>query len=79
MVACVVEPETLDHVPDDIRSQFGFTQKYYDSVVKSGDGGGLFGISIDLDRCKGCGECAEVCGSRGALAMVAARETDSNG
>ncbi len=79
MVARVVEPETLDHVPDDIRSQFGFTQKYYDSIVKSGDGGGLFGISIDLDRCKGCGECAEVCGSRGALAMVAARETDSNG
>ena len=31
--------------------------------------GSLFGLFIDPDKCKGCGECVDACGTRAALAM----------
>ena len=66
----VVEPETIEHVPPEIHAHFSFTPKYYETFVKRGEVGGLFGLYIDPDRCKGCGECVDVCGSREALAMT---------
>jgi pyruvate-ferredoxin/flavodoxin oxidoreductase len=70
LAARVVEPETLEHVPDDLRRHFAFTQKYYESFLRRGETGGLFGLYVDADRCKGCGECVAVCGGRDALKMV---------
>jgi pyruvate ferredoxin oxidoreductase beta subunit len=66
----VVEPETIEHVPPEIHAHFSFTSKYYEACLKRGDTGGLFGLYIDADRCKGCGECVEVCGQKNALEMV---------
>ena len=30
----------------------------------------MFGLFVDPTKCKGCGECAEVCGTHEALSMV---------
>ena len=70
IVARVVEAETIEHAPAEIHQQFSFTQKYYENFLRRGESGGLFGLYIDPDRCKGCGECAQVCGPREALSMV---------
>src|SRR6185503_6501393 len=53
-----------------LRSSFVSTSKYYDLPVKRGETGGLFGIFIDPDKCKGCGECVTVCGTHRALDMA---------
>jgi pyruvate-ferredoxin/flavodoxin oxidoreductase len=53
-----------------LRTQFVVTQKYHALPVKRGEEGGLFGLAIDSTKCKGCGECVEVCGSHAALKMV---------
>jgi pyruvate-ferredoxin/flavodoxin oxidoreductase len=74
--ARVVEPETIEHVPLEIHAHFSFTPKYYESYLKRGETGGLFGLYVDADRCKGCGECVEVCGQRNALEMVSKDGTD---
>ncbi len=76
IVARVVESETIDHAPIEIHAHFAFTTKYYENYLKRGESGGLFGLYIDADRCKGCGECVEVCGSKHALEMVAKTQTD---
>ncbi|MBI4715338.1 MAG: 4Fe-4S dicluster domain-containing protein, partial [Nitrospirae bacterium] len=53
---------------DYLRSQFVETTKYHATYEKrrakdpSGPEGALFGIFIDPTKCKGCGECVEVCG-----------------
>ncbi len=79
ILAKVVFPETLDEkvakveqpeLRQWLREQFVSTTKYNDLVAKRGQKGGLFGIFIDPDKCKGCGECVEVCGSHEALKMV---------
>ena len=74
--ARVVEPETIEHVPPEIHAHFSFTPKYYEAFRKRGETGGLFGLYIDPDRCKGCGECVEVCGNREALAMTPKSQVD---
>jgi pyruvate/2-oxoacid:ferredoxin oxidoreductase beta subunit/ferredoxin len=49
------------------------TSKYYDTFAKAAAEGqepGYFGIFVDPTKCKGCGECVDVCGDHQALAMV---------
>jgi pyruvate-ferredoxin/flavodoxin oxidoreductase len=74
--ARVVEPETIEHVPPEIHAHFSFTAKYYEAFLKRGETGGLFGLYVDPDRCKGCGECVEVCGNRESLEMVSKSQVD---
>ncbi|MFI5400309.1 MAG: 4Fe-4S binding protein, partial [SAR324 cluster bacterium] len=45
------------------------TTKFHDVFEKKGERGGLFAIHVDPTKCKGCGECVEVCGSHHALVM----------
>ncbi len=81
----IVMPEELDkhlaQVSDEslrehLRAQFSETQKYYSQFEKKREKdanlppGGLFGIFIDPTKCKGCGECVEVCGTHDALKMI---------
>ncbi|TAK62487.1 MAG: 4Fe-4S dicluster domain-containing protein [Dehalococcoidia bacterium] len=51
------------------RQRFGKTAKYWDAAEKRGEEPGLFGIFVDPTKCKGCGECVEVCGVHAALEM----------
>ena len=51
------------------RRRFTKTAKYWDIAEKRGEEGGLFGIFVDPTKCKGCGECVEVCGVHDALEM----------
>ena len=44
-----------------LRTRWARTRKYFDVPAKKGHAGGLFGIFIDPTKCKGCGECVEVC------------------
>ena len=46
------------------------TRKYFEIPSAKGQEGALFGIFVDPTKCKGCGECVEVCGSHDALRMV---------
>ncbi len=79
ILAKAVEPDVLEeklsHVErpelrDALRTQFVKTTKYFDIPQKKGETGGLFGIFIDPDKCKGCGECVTACGRHDALKMV---------
>ena len=57
-------------------AQFVETTKYFKAFEKKHEkdpsalAGGQFGIFIDPTKCKGCGECVEVCGDRNALKMI---------
>jgi len=59
-----------------LRQQFATTVKYHGQFEKKREkdpslpGGGMFGIFIDPTKCKGCGECVEVCGNHDALKMI---------
>lgn len=59
-----------------LREQFATTVKYHGQFEKkrekdpSAPAGAKFGIFIDPTKCKGCGECVEVCGSHDALKMI---------
>ncbi len=53
-----------------LRKQFAETSKYHKNFEKKGKEGAHFGIFIDPTKCKGCAECVEVCGDRGALKMI---------
>jgi pyruvate-ferredoxin/flavodoxin oxidoreductase len=79
ILAKVVEPEVLDarlarieqpELRAALRSRFAVTNKYHDLFTRRGEAGGLFGIFVDPDKCKGCGECVTVCGSHNALKMT---------
>jgi pyruvate-ferredoxin/flavodoxin oxidoreductase len=59
-----------------LRKQFAVTSKYHDLPAKRGEPGGLFGLFIDPDKCKGCGECVTVCGAHQALRMVQKSDID---
>jgi pyruvate/2-oxoacid:ferredoxin oxidoreductase beta subunit/Pyruvate/2-oxoacid:ferredoxin oxidoreductase delta subunit len=70
MWAAVVEPGELEvrlrvihrvDLREELRHNFASTQKYE---------GALFGLFVDVDKCKGCGECVTACGSNKALEMV---------
>lgn len=75
----VVEPEHLEEelskisdegFRDKLRKDFTKTVKYHTNPEKQGKKPGLFGIFIDPTKCKGCGECVEVCGDKNALSMI---------
>jgi pyruvate ferredoxin oxidoreductase beta subunit len=59
-----------------LRDQFSETVKYHGQFEKrrakdpSVPEGAMFGIFIDPTKCKGCGECVEVCGTHDALKMI---------
>ncbi|MBI3665792.1 MAG: 4Fe-4S binding protein [Acidobacteria bacterium] len=87
ILARVVEPNVLDNrlgkiertdLRESLRQHFCVTTKYHDLFVKKGEAGGLFGIFIDPDKCKGCGECVTACGSHDALEMVPKTGVDLN-
>ncbi|MFI5460090.1 MAG: thiamine pyrophosphate-dependent enzyme [Isosphaerales bacterium] len=59
--------------PDDramFQTQWSRTKKYFDSGKKKGMPGGMFNITIDPSKCKGCAECVTVCDDN-ALKMIA--------
>lgn len=79
ILARVVEPAILDEriarieredLRDMLHKLFVRTNKYHDVPAKRGETGGMFGIFVDPDKCKGCGECVTACGSHRALDMV---------
>jgi pyruvate/2-oxoacid:ferredoxin oxidoreductase beta subunit/ferredoxin len=55
-----------------LRARWARTRKYFDVPQRKGHAGALFGIFVDPTKCKGCGECVEVCHDLGydALRMV---------
>lgn len=59
-----------------LKEQFAKTVKYFNQFEKKREkdaslpAGALFGIYIDPTKCKGCGECVEVCGTHDALKMI---------
>ena len=55
---------------EDFSAQWVETTKFHGVLEKKGEKGGLFAIYIDPTKCKGCGECVEVCGSHEALEMA---------
>ncbi|MBI3015922.1 MAG: 4Fe-4S dicluster domain-containing protein [Candidatus Tectomicrobia bacterium] len=59
-----------------LKSRFAETTKYFGNPEKKGEEGGYFGIFVDPTKCKGCGECVEVCGDHLALEMI--RKTPEN-
>ncbi|MEE8434712.1 MAG: thiamine pyrophosphate-dependent enzyme [bacterium] len=74
----VAEVETVDAAAEaieeeaarsDFRTQWVVTTKFHGTFEKKGGKGGLFSIYVDPSKCKGCGECAEVCGKHAALVM----------
>ena len=79
ILAKVVEPQVLEEklalveredLRAELRRRFTITNKYHHQFSKRGESGGLFGIFVDPDKCKGCGECVIACGSHQALKMV---------
>lgn len=52
-----------------LKSRFGKTTKFWNTYEKKGQTPGYFSIWIDPDKCKGCGECVQVCEDHGALVM----------
>jgi pyruvate/2-oxoacid:ferredoxin oxidoreductase beta subunit/NAD-dependent dihydropyrimidine dehydrogenase PreA subunit len=71
-LAGVTDPEHKAY----LQSQFATTVKYHGQFEKkrakdaSQPEGAMFGIFIDPTKCKGCGECVEVCGTHDALKMI---------
>ena len=59
------DPETRERM----RAHFAKTKKFYDLPQKKGNEPGYFAIFVDPTKCKGCGECVEVCNDD-ALAMI---------
>ncbi len=85
ILAKAVTPGVLDSFlakverPDlrrQLRAGFVQTSKYFDLPQKRGEEGGLFGIFVDADKCKGCGECVVACGAHNALRMSPKTDLD---
>ena len=81
----VVEAEELERAlnvvidPGDravLGEQFGKTRRYWDSFTEHGERGGALGLFVDVDRCKGCGECVDACGINEAILMRPKAECD---
>jgi len=61
----IEDPETRERM----RAHFARTKKFYDLPQKKGKEPGYFAIFVDPTKCKGCGECVEVC-NEDALHMI---------
>ncbi len=59
-----------------IEKRFYKTQKFWEVLEKRGKTPGEFSIWIDPDKCKGCGECAAVCGEHNALVVKRKEEVN---
>src|SRR5574341_712138 len=76
ILAKVAETPVLEEMlakaenPEAIRKHFCQTSKYFEIPQKRGETGGMFGIFVDPDKCKGCGECVVACGKHEALKMA---------
>jgi pyruvate-ferredoxin/flavodoxin oxidoreductase len=84
ILAKVATPEAIDEAlgpienpaeREALRGRFAVTTKYHEIFAKRGEPGGLFGLFIDPDKCKGCGECVLVCGAHNALRMAPKSES----
>ncbi len=64
-LAKIDDPDTRERM----RAHFAKTKKFYDLPQKKGKEPGYFAIFVDPTKCKGCGECVEVCNDD-ALAMI---------
>ena len=53
-----------------LRARFSKTSKFHKQAEKKGLDGAMFGIFVDPSKCKGCGECVEVCGAHASLGMI---------
>jgi pyruvate ferredoxin oxidoreductase beta subunit len=53
----------------DLQAQFVRTKKYADVPERNGIAPGAFGLFVEPTRCKGCGECVEVCAALGHDAL----------
>ncbi|MBI2677599.1 MAG: 4Fe-4S dicluster domain-containing protein [Candidatus Koribacter versatilis] len=78
ILAKIVEKQYYDagiaDLPD-MAKGFCVTSKYHDLPKRKGEEPGMFGIFVDPDKCKGCGECVTACGTHAALKMVHKAET----
>jgi pyruvate ferredoxin oxidoreductase beta subunit len=81
ILAKVVPERTLAHLaaglPKEdaaaLNARMARTAKYHEHFalpIAAGREPGMFGIFVDPTKCKGCGECVEVCGDHQALRMV---------
>ena len=76
ILAKVLEGRTVEDAiassegSEELRRHWAKTRKFHDAFERSGEEPGLFGIFIDPTKCKGCGECVEVCGEHQALRMI---------
>ena len=68
-------------MPADLRATFVRTKKYADVPERNGVAAGAFGLFVEPTRCKGCGECVEVCAAAGhdALFMIDKDAVDGGG
>jgi pyruvate/2-oxoacid:ferredoxin oxidoreductase beta subunit/Pyruvate/2-oxoacid:ferredoxin oxidoreductase delta subunit len=67
--------ESLSKIEDEetrrqLQANFLKTRKLWNAFESKGETPAYFSLWIDPDRCKGCGVCVEVCGSRSALKMI---------
>ncbi|MDZ7637947.1 MAG: 4Fe-4S binding protein [Bryobacterales bacterium] len=87
IVGRVVEPEEVSRVLAGIAdageralmaASFGKTRRYWEAFNERNEAGGMLGLFVDADRCKGCGECVDACGVHEAIAMKPKAELDLN-
>lgn len=65
-----VEERNGSEAAQSFRDNWVKTTKFHGLYEKKGDKGGMFAIYVDPTKCKGCGECVEVCGNHNALSMT---------
>ena len=53
-----------------VKEQWATNKKFYDAPLKQNKQPAKFGIFVDPEKCKGCGECIDACGDHLALKMV---------
>ena len=60
----------------DLQAQFVRTKKYAEVPERNGIAPGAFGLFVEPTRCKGCGECVEVCAALGHDALFMTDKVD---